>query len=53
MREPILVIMAAGMGIRYGGLKRMDPAGFQRGAFLFQREIGEAFKALAVRRQGR
>lgn len=25
MREPILVIMAAGMGSRYGGLKQIDP----------------------------
>ena len=24
MKEPILVIMAAGMGSRYGGLKQMD-----------------------------
>ena len=28
MREkPILVIMAAGMGSRYGGLKKIDPVG--------------------------
>ena len=27
MKEPILVIMAAGMGSRYGGLKQMDPVG--------------------------
>lgn len=27
MNEPILVIMAAGMGSRYGGLKQMDPVG--------------------------
>lgn len=26
-QEPILVIMAAGMGSRYGGLKQMDPVG--------------------------
>ena len=26
-REPILLIMAAGMGSRYGGLKQMDPLG--------------------------
>ena len=25
MNKPILVIMAAGMGSRYGGLKQMDP----------------------------
>lgn len=27
MKEPILVIMAAGMGSRYGGLKQIDPIG--------------------------
>lgn len=27
MNEPILVILAAGMGSRYGGLKQMDPIG--------------------------
>lgn len=27
MSEPILLIMAAGMGSRYGGLKQMDPVG--------------------------
>ena len=27
MNEPILVILAAGMGSRYGGLKQMDPVG--------------------------
>ena len=26
-RKPILLIMAAGMGSRYGGLKQMDPVG--------------------------
>ena len=25
MKEPVLVIMAAGMGSRYGGLKQIDP----------------------------
>ena len=25
MKEPALVIMAAGMGSRYGGLKQIDP----------------------------
>ena len=25
MKKPVLVIMAAGMGSRYGGLKQMDP----------------------------
>lgn len=27
MKNPILVVMAAGMGSRYGGLKQMDPVG--------------------------
>ena len=27
MKEPILLILAAGMGSRYGGLKQMDPIG--------------------------
>ena len=27
MKEPLLLIMAAGMGSRYGGLKQMDPVG--------------------------
>ncbi len=25
MQKPVLVIMAAGMGSRYGGLKQIDP----------------------------
>ena len=25
MKNPILVVMAAGMGSRYGGLKQIDP----------------------------
>ena len=25
MKKPVLVIMAAGMGSRYGGLKQLDP----------------------------
>ena len=27
MKKPILIVMAAGMGSRYGGLKQMDPVG--------------------------
>ena len=27
MKDPVLVIMAAGMGSRYGGLKQIDPVG--------------------------
>ena len=29
MKKPILVIMAAGMGSRYGGLKQIDPVDAQ------------------------
>ncbi len=25
MKKPVLIIMAAGMGSRYGGLKQIDP----------------------------
>ena len=34
MKKPILVIMAAGMGSRYGGLKQMDPVGPDGGLIL-------------------
>ena len=27
MKKPILVVLAAGMGSRYGGLKQIDPVG--------------------------
>ena len=27
MEKPVLIVMAAGMGSRYGGLKQMDPVG--------------------------
>jgi dTDP-glucose pyrophosphorylase len=27
MKEPVLIVMAAGMGSRYGGLKQIDPVG--------------------------
>jgi len=33
-REPVLVVMAAGMGSRYGGLKQIDPVGSQGEAIL-------------------
>ena len=34
MKKPILVVMAAGMGSRYGGLKQIDPVGSQGEAIL-------------------
>ena len=27
MNKPVLVVMAAGMGSRYGGMKQIDPGG--------------------------
>ena len=33
-REPVLVVMAAGMGSRYGGLKQIDPVGSHGEAIL-------------------
>ena len=32
--KPVLVVMAAGMGSRYGGLKQIDPVGSQGEAIL-------------------
>ena len=34
MKKPVLVILAAGMGSRYGGLKQIDPVGNQGEAIL-------------------
>lgn len=34
MAKPVLVVMAAGMGSRYGGLKQIDPVGSQGEAIL-------------------
>lgn len=34
MKKPILVVMAAGMGSRYGGLKQIDPVGCEGEAVL-------------------
>lgn len=44
MREPVLVIMAAGMGSRYGGLKQMDPMDSQ-GHIIMDFSIYDAVKA--------
>ena len=33
-KKPVLVVMAAGMGSRYGGLKQIDPVGSQGEAIL-------------------
>ena len=44
MKEPILVIMAAGMGSRYGGLKQMDPVG-ENGELIIDYSLYDAFQA--------
>lgn len=44
MREPVLVVMAAGMGSRYGGLKQIDPIDGQ-GHIIMDFSIYDAVKA--------
>lgn len=44
MNEPILVIMAAGMGSRYGGLKQIDPVDPQ-GHIIMDYSVYDAMKA--------
>lgn len=44
MSEPILVIMAAGMGSRYGGLKQIDPVGAHK-ELIIDFSIYDAIKA--------
>lgn len=44
MKKPVLVVMAAGMGSRYGGLKQMDPVG-PNGEFIIDYSIYDAHRA--------
>lgn len=44
MNEPVLVVMAAGMGSRYGGLKQIDPMG-KNGEVIMDYSIYDALKA--------
>ena len=44
MTKPTLLILAAGMGSRYGGLKQMDGLG-PSGEVLLEYSIFDAFKA--------
>ena len=44
MNEPILVIMADGMGSRYGGLKQIDPID-QEGHLIIDFSIFDAVRA--------
>ncbi len=43
MKKPVLVIMAAGMGSRYGGLKQMDPV--HNGHLLIEYSVYDAIRA--------
>lgn len=43
-REPILVIMAAGMGSRYGGMKQIDPVG-KNGEIIIDYSLYDAMQA--------
>lgn len=44
MKEPILVVLAAGMGSRYGGLKQIDPIG-PNGEIILEFSIYDAIQA--------
>ena len=44
MREPVLVIMAAGMGSRYGGLKQIDPVDVN-GNIIIHYSLFDAYRA--------
>ena len=44
MKKPILIIMAAGMGSRYGGLKQIDPVD-EYGNIIMDFSIYDAVKA--------
>ena len=44
MKEPVLVILAAGMGSRYGGLKQIDTVG-SNGESIIDFSIYDAIRA--------
>ncbi len=44
MKKPILVVMAAGMGSRYGGLKQIDPVG-KNGEIIMDFSVYDAIEA--------
>lgn len=44
MKKPVLLVMAAGMGSRYGGLKQMDPLG-PDGELMIDFSLYDAWKA--------
>ena len=44
MNRPVLVVMAAGMGIRYGGMKQIDPVG-PNGEVIIDYSLYDAYRA--------
>ena len=44
MKQPILLIMAAGMGSRYGGMKQVDPVG-PGGEAILDYSLYDAYRA--------
>ena len=44
MKQPVLVVMAAGMGSRYGGLKQIDPVD-KEGHIIMDFSVYDAVKA--------
>ena len=44
MNKPVLVIMAAGLGSRYGGMKQLDPVG-GHGELIIDYSIYDAHRA--------
>lgn len=44
MQKPVLVVMAAGLGSRYGGLKQIDPVG-ENGKIIIDYSVYDAHKA--------
>lgn len=44
MQEPVLLVMAAGMGSRYGGLKQIDPVG-KNGEIIIDYSLYDAVRA--------
>ena len=46
MKKPVLVIMAAGMGSRYGGLKQIDPVDKEGHIIMDFRSMMQSVRAL-------
>lgn len=51
MKKPVLVIMAASMGSRYGGLKQIDPID-REGHIIIDFSVYDAIRAEALGRIG-